>query len=147
MAPEKTLAVAALFANVPERDYLNFGHGEQFNAKAVAELLNLKKQEVSKISQVAETSVRYDNAIPQKVRERLEEIGTVINLVAGIFDGDADKTALWFKTNNPMLGEVSPRDMIRLGRYDKLRKFIVSALTEQARESAHARKVAGGETK
>jgi hypothetical protein len=141
------VSAAALFANIPQKDYLNFGHGEHFNAKAVADLLNLKKQEVSKISQVAETSVRYDDAIPLKVRERLEEIGTVINLVAGIFDGDAGKTALWFKTSNSMLGEVSPRDMIRLGRYDKLRKFIVSALAEQAHESAYARKIASGEAK
>lgn len=124
---------APLFANVPSRDFMHFGEGATFNAKAVAEVLGLKKQEISKISQVAQSSVRFDDAIPLKVRERLEEIGSVVNLVAGIFDGDAAKTVLWFKSVNPLLGEVAPRDMIRLGRYDKLRKFIVSAIAEQTR--------------
>ncbi|WP_290593108.1 hypothetical protein [Arenimonas sp. SCN 70-307] len=122
-----------LFANVPARDYMQFGEGASFDAKAVAEVLGLKKHEVSKIAQVAPSSVRWDDAIPSKVRDRLEEIGSVINLVAGVFDGDAVKTALWFKAVNPLLGDVAPRDMIRLGRYDKLRKFIVSAIAEQAR--------------
>ena len=30
-----------------------------------------------------------------------------------------------------MLGDVSPRDMIRLGRYERLRKFIINALLER----------------
>lgn len=135
-----------LFTNVPKTDYLEFGLGDAFNPKAVTDLLELKKREVSKIAQVAESSVRYDHAMPIKVRERLEEIASVVNLVAGVFDGDVHKTALWFRTRNPLLGEVAPRDMIRLGRYDKLRKFIVSALMEQAEESAYARKEARAST-
>jgi hypothetical protein len=31
-----------------------------------------------------------------------------------------------------MLGDVSPRDMIRLGRFDRLRRFIISAMAERA---------------
>lgn len=124
------MSATSLFANVPRTDYLHFGQGPNFNPKAVTELLGLKKQDVSKIAQVAESSVRYDQEIPHKVRERLEEIGSIINLVAGVFDGDTHKTALWFRTSNSMLGDITPRDMIRLGRYDKLRKFIISALIE-----------------
>ena len=92
------------------------------------------------MAQVAESSVRYDQEIPRKVRDRLEEIASIINMVAEVFEGDPAKTALWFKTSNPMLGDVSPRDMIRLGRYDKLRKFIVGARMEHAQDIAYSAK-------
>jgi len=52
------------------------------------------------------------------------------NLVAEFFDGDPVKTALWFRTPNPMLGDMSPRDMIRYGRYKRLQKFILEAREE-----------------
>lgn len=48
------------------------------------------------------------------------------------FGGDAEKTALWFRTKNPMLGDVSPRDMIRLRRFDRLRRFINGAMADRA---------------
>lgn len=136
---------AQLFDTVHRQDFLHFGQGSNFNPKAVVDFVGLRKQDVSKIAQVAPSSVRYDDDIPHKVRERMEEIASVINMVADVFGGDADKTALWFKTSNPQLGDVSPRDMIRLGRYDKLRKFIISAMMERNRESAHARKTVHGE--
>ncbi len=122
---------AALFRTVPSRDVLDFGYGDEFDAKRVADWLDLDKQSVSRISSVAKASVRYDDHIPRAVRERLEEIASIANMVALVFDGDADKTALWFRTRNPLLGDVSPRDMIRLGRYDRLRKFIVSAIADR----------------
>jgi uncharacterized protein (DUF2384 family) len=136
---------AQLFDTVHRKDFLHFGQGPSFNPRAVVDFVGLKKQDVSKIAQVAPASVRYDEAIPVKVRERMEEIANVINMVADAFGGDVDKTALWFKTSNPLLGDVSPRDMIRLGRYDKLRKFIISAMMERLREAEYARKASRGE--
>lgn len=112
-------------------DALEFGRGDGFNPKRVAEWLDFDKGEVSRIAAVAKASVRYDEAAPRAVRERLEEIANVANMVARIFDGDGAKTALWFRTKNPMLGDVSPRDMVRLGRYDRLRKFVVSAIADR----------------
>lgn len=111
---------------------MEFGHGASFNAKRVSALLNLKKVDVSRLSSVSETSVRYDDAIPAAVRERLEEIGATVNLVAKQFGGDQEKTVTWFKARNPLLGDISPRDMIRLGRYERLRRFIINAMTSQA---------------
>ena len=134
------MSVPSLFETVPRADYFHFGQGSDFNPKAVTELLGLKKHEVSKLAQVAESSVRYDQESPRKVRDRLEEIASIINMVAEVFEGDPAKTALWFKTSNPMLGDVSPRDMIRLGRYDKLRKFIVGARMEHAQDIAYSAK-------
>lgn len=118
-----------LFDSVPD-DYLRFGHGAGFDAKAVQGFLNLKKEDISRIAFVSPKSVRFDESMPEPVRERLEEIAQTINLVARVFDGEAEKTAAWFKARNPLLGDVSPRDMIRLGRYERLRKFILNAMLE-----------------
>ena len=118
-----------LFDSVPD-DYLQFGRGADFNAKAVQGFLSLKKEDISRLSSVSPKSVRFDEAMPEPVRERLEEIAQTINLVARAFDGDTAKTVAWFKARNPLLGDVSPRDMIRLGRYERLRKFIVNAMLE-----------------
>ncbi len=74
--------------------------------------------------------VRYDERMPQILKDKLREWAILFNLVAQFFEGDPIKTALWFKTVNPMLGGISPRDMIRFGRYQKLLKFILDALSE-----------------
>jgi hypothetical protein len=121
------------FDTVPE-DFLKFGRGAAFDAKKVPELLGLKKVDVSRIATVSVKSVRYDSAIPELVRERLEEIASTINLVAKQFGGDADKTVAWFKARNPLLGDASPRDMIRLGRYERLRRFIINAMMSSSSE-------------
>jgi hypothetical protein len=121
-----------LFRTVPERDYLNFWPGSQFDPQHVVRFLELSKPDVAKIASVAPSSVRFDQKIPKDVLERLMEIANVCGLVAQFFQGDAAKTALWFRTKNPLLGNISPRDMIRYGRYDKLRRFVMDALEENA---------------
>lgn len=119
-----------LFDSVPN-DYLEFGRGSSFDAKRVPKVLGLNKEDVSRIASVSVKSVRYDDAIPEQVRERLEEIANTINMVAEAFDGDIEKTVAWFRARNPMLGDVSPKDMIRLGRYERLRKFIINAMSDR----------------
>lgn len=73
---------------------------------------------------------RYDSIkkIPKVVAKRLAEIANIAELVAQHFEGDSAKTALWFKTKNPLFGGISPRDMIRYGRYAKLQRFVTEAL-------------------
>ena len=131
---------AALFDTIPQRDLLEFGLGPEFQPRRVADWLNLHKADVSRVANVSPNSVRYDADIPVAMHDRLEEIAMTCNLVAQAFDGDAVKTAMWFKARNPMLGDVSPRDMVRLGRFDRLRKFILSAMNERqvARAEAEA---------
>ena len=65
------------------------------------------------------------------VREKLLEIAITLNGVAKFFGGDADKTVTWLKARNPLLGDISPRDMIRLGRFERLRQHILMALSGQ----------------
>lgn len=129
---------SGLFATVAPDDLLAFGRGPDFNPKRVADWMDLTKNEVSKIALVAKASVRYDEAAPKAVVERLEEIANIANMVAGIFDGDLAKASLWFRTKNPMLGDVSPRDMVRLGRYDRLRKFIITAIVDRTPQRSAA---------
>lgn len=119
-----------LFDTVPE-DLLKFGHGDSFDAKKAADFLSLKKADVGRIADVAQSSVRWDANIPESVRIRMEEIASIINLVAKQFAGDQEKTVAWFRARNPLLGDVSPRDMIRLGRYERLRRFIIQAMSNQ----------------
>ena len=134
------MSTAALFNNLPEGDPLGFGLGASFHPEKVRDFLQLKKDDVSRLADVSTKSVRFDAAIPAAVLERFEEIAVTCNLVAQVFDGDADKTALWFRTKNPMLGDISPRDMIRLRRFDRLRRFIVGAMADRTPSRKSARK-------
>lgn len=61
-----------------------------------------------------------------------DELTVLCQQVVGFFEGDVGKTALWFRLPNPLLGDISPRDMIRYGRYAKLQQFVMDALAENA---------------
>ena len=130
-------AKADFFSTVGD-DHMSFWEQSHFRPTRVTDFLSLEKKDVSRIASVSDKSVRYDEKMPEAVRDRLEEIANVVNLVAGTFRGDIIKTALWFKTQNPILGDVSPRDMIRLGRYDRLRKYVLAAtmMNRSARQSS-----------
>ena len=138
----------SLFATVPERDYLGFWADQTLNTRGVAHFLDLDKRDIAKLSGVSTASVRFDQKIPQEVLERLQEIANICGLVAQFFEGNVAKTALWFKTVNPLLGNITPRDMIRYGRYEKLRRFVMSALEENAavRHQASGKKHAAEST-
>lgn len=55
------------------------------------------------------------------------------DLVNSYFKSDL-KTKRWFRAKNPLLGNVSPLDMINRGRHAKLLMFIRLALDENRRE-------------
>ncbi len=122
---------ANLFNVVPKRDPLNLWSSDGLDYREVSELLEYDKNELSKLAGVAKSSVRFDAKIPRDLKERLEEIAVIASLVAEYFEGDGEKTALWFRMPNPMLGGLAPRDMIRRGRYNKLLNFVLQAQDEQ----------------
>lgn len=122
-----------IFSNIPKKDYLSLLDKGDARASKVIDFVGFKKDDVAKASGVPSNSVRYDDRMPQILKDRLREWANLFNLVAQFFEGDAVKTALWFKTPNPILGNISPRDMIRFGRYQKLLKFIINALSENQR--------------
>lgn len=129
----------SLFATVAKQDHLGFWADETLNARGVVDFLGLDKRDVAKLADVAPASVRFDQKIPKEVLERLHEIANICGLVAQFFAGDVTKTALWFRTKNPMLGDISPRDMIRYGRYARLQRFVLDALEQNATAGAKAR--------
>jgi|GEM_PF-2935064 len=51
-------------------------------------------------------------------------------LILDYFNQDKDKAISWYLTPNPGLGNISPYEMIKIGRGRKLIKFIESALAE-----------------
>ncbi|QQG36718.1 MAG: DUF2384 domain-containing protein [Micavibrio aeruginosavorus] len=132
-------ASQSLFSTVHQNDPLNFRVDNATNYQAVSDFLKFDKAELAKIAGVRETSIRFDNKIPADLRERLDQIANICSLVAEYFDGDSYKTALWFKTPNPMLGDVTPRDMIRLGRYKRLLKFINESRSAYASQTAETK--------
>jgi hypothetical protein len=108
--------------------------------RRVADLTRLSKEDLSKLAKVAKSSVRFDDAIPAAVAERLREIANIANLVAEYFDGDAGKVGLWFELPNPMLGHVSPATMIRGNRCRRLLSFVLEAREAEVGFSDAARK-------
>lgn len=119
-----------LFANIPAQDHLGFWADHGLDAQRVAKFLALDKREVARLADVSPASVRWDNKIPQEVLQYLTDIAVICGLVAQFFQGDANKTQLWFQTKNPLLGNISPRDMVRYGRHEKLRRVVMDALAE-----------------
>lgn len=131
------VANAGLFGTVADKNYLGFWANETLKAREVVDFLDFNKRDVAKVADVAPASVRFDEKIPKGVLERLQEIANICELVAQHFRGDIRKTALWFKTKNPLFGNISPRDMIRYGRYERLRRFIMDAMAENAAMPPH----------
>jgi uncharacterized protein (DUF2384 family) len=130
---------SSLFDTVAKQDHLGFWANGTLNAREVVDFLGLDKRDVAKLADVAPASVRFDQKIPREVLDRLLEIANICGLVAQFFAGDVTKAALWFKTKNPMLGDISPRDMIRYGRYARLQKFVLDALEQDSAAASKAR--------
>jgi predicted nucleotidyltransferase len=123
---------AGLFRSIPDTDYLGFWDGRRLNPMAVVRFLRFSKADVARIATVSPASVRFDRKIPADVLDWLAQIAGVCGLVAQHFDGDASKTALWFTMENPLLDHIAPRQMILLGRFEALRRFVVQALEHDA---------------
>ena len=104
-----------LFETVPKEDYLSLFPSGGTDYEKVVDLLDFRKKDVSRASNVALHSVRYDlPKMPKELQDRIQEWAVALNLVAQFFR-DEQKTVLWFKTPNPLLGDVAPRDMIKSG--------------------------------
>lgn len=126
------------FGTVPKKDFFKFFENDenqrsQVQPKKVIEFLEFKKNDVAAATDRPANSVRYDDKMPDEIRERITEWAIAINLV-GTFFNDGHKTMMWFRIPNPLLGNMAPRDMIRVGRYKRLMRFIVTALEENKAE-------------
>ena len=118
-----------LFRSVPDDLMGLYDRPGQLNSQKVANFLELTQKDVANAIGISRTSVRYDQKTPKALLDRMHEWAIALNLVATFFN-DPNKTQLWFKTPNPNLGNIAPRDLIRLGRGQKLLGFIQDALDE-----------------
>ena len=123
------LSSTDLFGNVPKNNYFEFYENNKPDYKKVVDCLEFKKQDVALATQCPTNSIRYDENMPKELKDRIEEWANLLQLVAQFFK-DEHKTLLWFRMPNPLLGNISPKDMIRIGRYKKLLKFVQHALSQ-----------------
>jgi hypothetical protein len=123
------MATPSLFSTVSNRDSLQFWQGSTLDYQKVRDFAGFDVRDIARMTGAAKSSVRFDSKAPKEVREYLENIANICNLVYQFFQDDV-KTKLWLKTPNPMLGNVSPRDMLLFGRYAKLLRFINQAMDE-----------------
>jgi hypothetical protein len=120
------------FAGHIAEDVLGLSPEGRTNFKRVVELINLSKEDISQITGVSKSVVRFDDRIPVKVAERLREIAQIANFAAEFFKGDVAKVVLWFELPNPSLGNISPRNLIRAGQYQNVRNFVLEAREAEA---------------
>lgn len=64
--------------------------------------------------------------------ESVPYVRKIQELLMGFFN-DQRKVDMWMNSPNPMLGNIVPRDMVRLGRAKKLLQTIEHALSENRR--------------
>jgi hypothetical protein len=126
-----------LFRTISAHDSLQFWQGSFLNCQKVRDFTEFDVRDIARMTGTAKSSVRFDAKAPKEVREHLENIANICNLVFQFFQ-DSVKTKLWLRTPNPMLGNVSPRDMLRFGRYAKLLRFINQAMEEGSVEAPQA---------
>jgi hypothetical protein len=124
-----TVGGPALFSTIPKDDPLTLFQRGHADYEKVIRLLDFKKRDVAQASRISMQSVRYDQKMPKELEERVGEWAVALSLVGQYFK-DEHKTVLWFKTPNPLLGNITPRDLIRIGRFKKLNRFILNALGE-----------------
>jgi uncharacterized protein (DUF2384 family) len=130
------MSTPSIFATVPQKDYLGFYSGSNLDYQNIVKFAEMEKKDVSRATGIPVTSIRYEEEkIPNELKDRLTEWAVLFNLVAGYFRGDKRKTVIWFKVPNPLLGNISPRDMIRIGRYKRLNSFVLSTLAEEQKAS------------
>ena len=125
--PKPMPTSSSLYSTIPQfmPDVL-FSQGVADPRKTAA-FLRFNAGDVATATGVPRKTVHLDAKITEEVRNRLTEIATICALVMEHFDGDLDKTHLWFTTRNPLLGNLSPRELIRFGLYRKVLRFVQEA--------------------
>jgi len=114
----------SLFNTVPSALPLLWNDQGRVQFEEVRKLLDLSKSDFARAARASQKQMADVLKIPKEIEERVRVWALVLEEVARFFDGDAKKTALWFNIPNPLLGEVSPRDMILYGRARKLLQIV-----------------------
>jgi len=102
--------------------------------EATREFLEISRQELATAFGFTADQLRPER-MSDKVRERIKELATALELAAVALNGDRQKTLYWLKTPNPNFGGASPRALILKGRAHKVMQFIFSASTAYPKEA------------
>lgn len=97
---------------------------------AVADFLGFRESDMARALNVDMSHLRLGDKTASAVLERLWILANMCEKVAKFFDGNISKTKRWFRTPNPSLGNMAPREMILLGRIKKVGQFIEDALAQ-----------------
>ena len=62
--------------------------------------------------------------------DRYEQYYYILGYIDGSFFRDTAKASAWMITKNPLLGGVSPKYLIDVGRFEKLRSFVINSIDE-----------------
>lgn len=63
----------------------------------------------------------------------MSEMPEIRALLREFFGNDPKKIELWLDTKNPLLGGLSPMEMVHVGREEKLLEFVKTSLAENER--------------
>ena len=123
---------AHILDTVHKNDPIGFWVDGELKPKKVAAFVDISTKEWAKITNLKPASVRFDHRIPAVIKEHLAHVANICSLVAELFDNDIAKTKLWLDTPNPALGDISPKGLIRFGKYQKLLSFVLLAKSESS---------------
>jgi hypothetical protein len=110
-------------------DLAMFKKTGELNYDKIKDILGFTKRDISIATGIPLGLISLDENAPTELTRCFFEWIKAIELVHSFFN-DQTKTKLWFNASNPMLGDVSPKEMIKFGRYKKLLQFIQTALAE-----------------
>lgn len=96
----------------------------------IRQIMHFSEADLKELSRAQDVPVCVDEESAELFRTLLIRLANLVNLIAEFFSNDIHKVELWFTLPNYFFGNSSPRDMIRLGRYDKVLNFVVDALEE-----------------
>lgn len=56
------------------------------------------------------------------------DLAQAVEIILAHFDGDESKAMFWLTTPNPNFGGIAPSDLIKMGRGQKVYRFIQNAV-------------------
>lgn len=119
--------VKDIFQTISKRDIPAFKKQDgTLDVKRMLEVVGLKRKDIAGLFSVGVDSIRFDEKIPQEQVNFYFQLLSLCEHVADFFDGDIHKLETWFLIDNPELGFISPRNLIRKGRLAKLIDIVLA---------------------
>lgn len=122
------MADVGVYSHVVKSSHFpEFYKGGEVQPKIMMKFLGITRKDVCEMTGTHSATLRFDDRMQDSVRTAFIELANMIEFVANVFEGDRNKARIWFIITNLNLGDLSPVDMIKLGKANKLAQFIYSA--------------------